>query len=760
MCNQSVMRARHHLITALPLLGMLSASPLQAQIEEIVVTAQKREQNLQDVPISVQAFGSEQLEKLGWGDVAKLDEQVSGMFFGDMSANRPRVFLRGIGTTKFDIGAETAVAVFVDDVYIPRFSSILSGLVDVERIEVLKGPQGTLYGRNVTGGAIKIVNKAPTEDFEGFFEAGIGNFSLGEVKGAVSGSLLPNRMLGRLAISHRSQDGPHEDTVTGNSNGAVDTVARGALSFIVSDDLNVGVGVSYIRQDAEGQMFDWKPNPTNPLVFLNSPLKSAAVQAALPGVTSDQRSDAYNLPGFIDQEGITATVKINWTLDDFQLVSITSYIDDEMQSAEDFDATSFEAQHAFVDQQSAVFSHELRLASLPGGLLSFDNRLNWQLGVYYFRDDSEREDKFIRGEDGLFAAIAGGLGSVPPFSVMPVAITDVFDVEIETTSTALFGQGTFDVTDKLALTLGLRYTEDKKDMRYDATTSAIAVPPVPVPFTLTDDLEFSATDYRFAVDYHFLDNLMGYASYSRGFKSGGVQSSVGVASAALPFDEEVLKALEFGFKSRWLDNHVQLNVSAFRYVYEDQQVLTSLLVGGTPVPITDNVASSTMYGAEMDAAVFISEQLAITANYSYLDATYDEYLQAATGADLSGNQMIYTPEHSYNLGVSYLMPLGEFGELDLRADYSWKDNVYYDVDNTRDLGEQNAQGVINLSGSLSWGDNGRYALTVFCNNCADKDYSVNKLVLPNPGVLGGGVAGAAISMARGLEFGARFRVNI
>ncbi len=721
-------------IVILPL-AISDMSTAQGRVlEEVVVTAQKREQSLQNVPAAVEAFSAEAIEEAGWEDLNRLQEAVPALTIGGESKARPYVTIRGVGTRKFNIGTDGSIGLFVDEIYNARFSSILSGIMDLERIEVLKGPQGTLYGRNTIGGAINVITRRPTNEFEGRVKLNVGNYDFYELTGTVSGPIVDNRLLGRLSASVSDVEGVYEDTVSGNDSNHEVNSARGSIVFRPDDFWDLTLIADYHDIDSDASLSDVEPGDPFGVVLVSP--ADPRVPAVVENGQKDPFSNAFSSPGFVDREELQLSLKAKRSGDNFEFTSISSYSDEDYSEARDFDATILTPWAHRIEQNSSQFSQEFRLSSVAGGWGNFDERLTWVVGAYYFYDDGEREDAFDSTADSIL---------FPAFLDIEVD-TNSFNLDLETTSYALYGQATYALSDRLNLTLGLRYSDDEKEFTSSASTLH-PLPPVTESYSVSDTIEFDSTDPKVTIDYRVADEVMIYATYSTGYKSGGIQTVVGNPTDALDsYDEEELTNIELGIKSRWWDQRLQLNATLFNYDFDNQQVQSITLDNGAPIATTQNAAESEMDGAELEILALLGDSLTLDFKYAWLDASFDEF--SSGEGDYSGNDMPGAPEHAVSAQLTHRTELDNGGALTLSALYSWKDDQYFDFANT-DLALQKDYEVINLG---AWWDlpDGRTRIRVYCDNCSDEEYMLNFTAWPS--LFGGGL--------RNWDYGRRYGAEI
>lgn len=683
-------------------------------LEEIVVTAQKRSENLQEVPAVVSAFSGDFVENAGWHAVDKLENAVPSVVFDGPSRSRPWISIRGIGSSRFDLGSEQSVGVFVDDVYQTRASSVLSSLVDVERIEILRGPQGTLYGRNTIGGAINIISRKPTNETEGRVSAGFGNDGTYSVGGMLSGALAEDKVLARVSAAYSDYEGGMFDTNAGTDNGEEETALKATFVVIPNDAHTLTLNASYTR--AESDLFFASAYFVSGPIPFASPFTVAAQPGVIAEANSDRRSAALNASETSGEfrENTSLSAKFEGGYDNVDLTWIASATWDDTGAGGDFDGHSLDVLRQYADQSSFQHTQEVRLSSVPGGALTFGDKLEWLLGAYYFHEDGSRRDRYWGGKDSVFSLLDTMLNGAAPGSE-PFT---TYDVDLQTESFAFFGQGTWALTEKAGLTVGLRYTHDKKSFVYDASASAPNIPPVYAPFTIEDAPVFSSVDPRITLDYQLTDDALVYATYTQGFKSGGVQYAVGdPVAAAQYFEPEHLSMVEVGLKSRLLDNRLQLNAAAYHYDFKDQQLLSLAVINGTPTAVTQNAGRSKYFGFELDSIAAITPDFTLTANYAFTDAAFDEFLSPVMG-DLSGNRVPRAPKHAFTLGANYLMSLSDDATIEWRAEYAWKDDYFLEVTN-HPVSVQEDTGVLNVSATVALVDE-KLKLRFYCDNCTNE----------------------------------------
>ncbi|MDA5194046.1 TonB-dependent receptor [Govanella unica] len=650
-----------------------------AGLEEIVVTAQKRAGNIQDTPVAITALTGDALERLGMGSLSDISKQAPGLTFTTIGLRSPFLFMRGIGTGSFDIGSDPSIAVFIDDLYLPRFTALQVSLEDIERVEVLKGPQGALFGRNTEGGAISIITSRPTDHLTAKATLEAGNKKYLAFRGSISGPLVADKLLARVSVSGQRRDGWVENTVSGvDALGLKGYSGRGQLEYR-GEDINLLLTASYGRDKPTAATFS---NVTKN-VFLMSP--ASPLFGHVPS-SFDPEKQAYDTDGFQRRTEYLLSGKIDWDIGFATLTSITGYLKHEFQELHDLDGTEAFVLNRYADEGSKTFSQELRLTSDKTG--AFD----WIIGGFYYKDKAHRLDQWQLGRDsGISRTFAGQ---------QTVIIND--NLAVETESYAIFGQLGYDITDQLRLQLGARYTSDKKDADR-ATSRNISTPLLFNPYTLATGKKWHAFDPQASLQYKPNDDVMVYVSYSEGFKSGGFQPAVaGNASiAGAIFDPEGVQSYEAGVKSMFFDNRLRLNIAAFHVKYKNLQFLSANgeVSPGVPLIVVTNAASSQTDGVEIEMQAAITENFQLSGGYSYLDAKFKKYIDGS-GVNHSGNQMIRTPKHQVFGSANYSIPLA-VGRINVMGDINYRSRLFFNPENTVSVSQK---------GYTLWGGRIEYAL--------------------------------------------------
>lgn len=692
--------------------GLAAAGMAQGVLEEIIVTAQKREESLQDLAASITAFNSAAIEERRLGDMANLAMATPGVSYRE-NANSAQVSIRGVGLLVVNGVAEANVATHVDGVFQPRTSASTLQMEDMERIEILRGPQGTLYGRNATGGTINYVSAKPTDEFEGSVTAGFGDYDWKKFSGYVSGPLIDDSVSGRLSAYYDERDGYYDnifldrDTFGSESKGV-----RGAISWTPTDNLSVDLSARHDEQENDGGAVQALLRGTNPIVDGLEASGQIPVGSVIQDL--DSHETAAELFGSSEKETNAFVAEINYDLNDnISIKSLTGYTDHEFEDLIDGDGTNLgivnvgnasknERRHA----ESQAFSQEFNFSGA-----TFDDRLNWLVGLYYFTEDHDFMSPIEFPDPAVQVILGQGVALLSqeqgPF-------------EEETESKAVFADVTYAMTDDVRLGLGVRYTEDTKDF---TQTSMVELDlGVPITVVSCEDLEinqeFDHTNYRVRAEWDVANDAMVYAQWQDGFKDGGLNVSV----CNDTFPEEEIDAWEVGAKTSWLEGKLVLNLSAFYYGYDNLQILkfeNAVDIAVEPVP------ESTIQGAEIELLAGIADNWVLDVGVALLDAEIDEFeaFDASNPQlgvqDLSGNGLPQTPDHTINVGLEYGLDT-DIGSFQLRGEVFYSDSFNFSTfDNSYEA--QDDYTVLNLYANYT-NPSDSYMLRAFVRNATDEEY--------------------------------------
>lgn len=644
------------------------------RLESIVVTAQKRAEDVQDVPIAITALSSSTLEKQRVTDVTSLDNLVPGLRIAaaDAAAN-PKIFIRGAGLNDFNPTSSSGVGLYADGVYIGSPLAQFSTFYDLDRVEVLRGPQGTLYGRNTTGGAINVISKRPTFSPEGYASVEAGNFGSVELNAAYGGPIVGDKLAFRIAGQYAEDDGYSTNAVTGNKVNNTERYAlRGSLLYTPDDLTDILLTVNTFSnrggavQPKSRQLFPADPSAAGPdsvcaPAFFRSGLCTDALGFA------DTSADPYTITADVEGKDKvdlwSAALTIDREIGDLTLTSITAYQDVERSAHENTDSSPLQMLEAFYNNTQEQFSQELRLAS-------DGERLKWVVGGYYMKDTTTSDSAYdiLRILRPLFITPENPTGVSPENSVIYLG----YPYTQKTDSYAIFGQADYELAPGLILTAGLRWSADEKSMDY----STIAEGVLPV-FSYRADKTFSDWSGKVGLKYDLTDTTNIYASYSRGYKSGGFfGGNADSPEQIAPYENETVNAYEIGSKSDLWDNRLRMNLSGFYYDYQDIQAYSTVERNGLTVQVLDNAAGAEMYGAEAEFTVMPIDNLDLSLGLAWLHAKYGDY--NSLGDDYSGNQMPQAPEYSLTSRAAYAINTKTGVVITPSIDVSYRSKVYFD----------------------------------------------------------------------------------
>lgn len=650
-------------------------------LEDIIVTAQKRSENLQDVPIAVSSLKATQLEAVGVSSVVDLRVAIPAL----NSTNTIGYFtstIRGVGSFSFGPGIESPIALYVDGVYIAAPQASTLSLNNIASIEVLKGPQGTLFGRNATGGLIQVTTATPSQERQGRFSLSYGNYETVTAAGYVAGGV-GEGLAGDLAVYYKTQgNGFGKNITTGSDVNKVDHEFSMRSKWVW--DAHDGTTVTLI-----GDYSDVKDSQST---FSNFPGK---LSGFIPGRIAPDLG--YNSESDFDTLhqgwGAGGSLRIDQDIGTVRLSSITAYRKSRYDFREDLDFTSQPLTYLDQIQRDRQFSQELQVSSTEKG------PLQWTAGLYYFNLKS----------------------SLDPFILSRANIDGTY-LSLENTqkaeSSAVYGQATYEVATNTRLTLGGRFTKERrqeKNAQLDLTIVPIAMT---IPISFPDrKVNFSKFTWRISLDHRFSDGVLAYASYNRGFKSGGYNTfDPGFA----PFRPETLDAYELGLKTELLDRRLRMNVAGFYYDYSDIQVPK---IGVAAADIV-NGATARIYGLDADITAVISNALSLTGGVGWISPKFRSFPNCPTAsaqggtplieAPCDGNQIPFASKLTFSLAANYTVPLAG-GELQATGNVYYNSGVFFEPDNFL---KQDRYAL--LGGALKWKSAEGLSVGIFGKNLTDR----------------------------------------
>ena len=672
-------------------------------LDAITVSARKREESLQEVPVAVTAFTADGLDKLNVEDISDLDSFVPNLtvYAARGSSSTLTAYIRAVGQSDPLWGVDPGVGLYLDDVYIARPQGALLDVFDVERIEVLRGPQGSLYGKNTIGGAIKYVSSALEEEFYGRGSVTVGNYSQLDTKASVN-LPLGGGWASRIAVASLSRDGYGENVRTGQEVSDKEILAaRATLGYLGSPDFSAKFTA------------DWMDD------------QSGVRGAQMLGInrfapTAQPLADRYDvrngMPNVNDTSMKGASATLSWNIGDaWVLKSVTAYRESDTETNIDFDTlpnTIADVKAFYSDDQT---SQEFQLNYDAGGA--------------------------VRGVTGLYW-FTGSAGGQVLNNFFGLSFGDTQGV-VDTDSVAVYGEFTWDFAERWALTLGGRYTDEKKTAdvyNIGYTDATFTRPSGVVAADFEDSVSFQNFSPKVSLDFKLSDEVLLYALASRGFKSGGFNiraQATAVPRSRLPFDDETVTTFEVGAKNAFLDSRLFVNLAYFNSDYTDIQLSVFTAVPGSNPPIFfgdfANAGEGTVKGVELEYQALLTENFSLQGNFAWLDAKYDEFI--TNNVNVADSQRFTNaPERSAAISALHSLPLASGGSLSTRVSYSYQSEVYP----TTDLSEVIKQpGYGLVSAGLIWQTAGAWRFALEGANLADKEYRTTGYNIPALGILTG-----------------------
>lgn len=780
------------LVSAIAATTVMLGTPALAQIEEIIITAEMRDTNVQETPLAVTAVSSEMMESRNQTNLVQISAQAPNVSLTQGGSNNgPSMlaFIRGVGQTDFNYAVEPGVGIYVDDVYFPTLTGTLMDLLDLDRVEILRGPQGTLSGRNSIGGSIKLFSRKPDTGAGARIGATLGSYDRTDLSGASDFTLIDDKLYARIAGISRSEDGyvdrldygcTHpgsgvpsflaggdlQGCKLGTLGGRNVTALRGQLRWYATDDLEVNVAYDRTNEDSEpaasvllGVYEDTQTtNGYGAGTFLNSTIDGSPIYYGNqfvpygPNRGDPVINDPYvNYATFMDPNAPTATrpyspvsvppisllnqwgtsISVDWDLSDtLSLKSITAYREYEATWAQDVDGSPMHSQHLLQHLEHRMASQELRLSGI-----AFNDFMDYTIGAFLFDQDGTLE-----GNVNLYYAQLNFIHGADP---------------TPSDTKALFANTTFHLTDDMNLTAGLRYSEDHKDYTFfrsnpDGTLPepcTVAGPPSDIGnppncalaglYDVGDTFEDDRVDWRVALDYQFSDNMMVYAQTSTGYKAGGINPRPYFEVQIETVQPEEILSYEIGFKSNLWDNRLQLNGAYFFNEYTDiqlQQTACELPGGGFGGPCLQpgNAGDADVQGIELEAMLVLDNGFSLDASISTFDF---EYTRISPNVAVTEDMITpFSPELKYSVGAQYEYLMGNGSSLTGRMDVSYQDDIYANPTNA----PSNLIDSYSLvNGRVTWRPgNGDWTASFEVNNLTDEVYYLNVYDQYNPGSSG------------------------
>lgn len=677
-------------------------------LEEITVTAQKRSESIMDVPISISAVSSEELSDFFIQDALDIQSHMPNLSIG-LEFGIPRISIRGVALSSSFIGIDPSVAMHIDGAVVSPAQAQLGAFFDLDRVEVLRGPQGSLYGRNATGGSVNLISKRPTEEFDGYGMQSFGNYNMSTTELAVGGPLVDNVLLGRVALKVSKRDGYGENDALGGDVDDLDQLSgRVSLQFNPSDSLSILLTADRQEQDDQAYILHYVEADGTNDPGTNPPI-------GVPGLTADDPRDYRSnyAPAYNDREINGFTALVSWEINDvWSLESISAYRDYEGTNVQDLDSS---LSPGFV----SAYTNEAETRSQEFQLHYEQDKLKGLVGLYYFEEEDINDTPV--GVDPL--------GVNGPVSA-PILVQGELDIE----AWAAFANFTYSLNEKWSLSLGARYSDEERSKEDLFTVFG-------TPLSFADEGDWDDLTVNVGVEYHPNDNMFWYAKYSEGFKSGA-----GALGQISPFvDPEIVDSYEVGMKGQFYDNTLRLSLAAFYNDFTDMQLARTVPApGGAFGSLFENAGESTIRGVEAEFTFLVSSEFMLDGFVGYLDTEIDEYTSinvldpcSGLGAscdpsdpatyalqDFAGNELAQAPELTAGLGAEYTFVFDNNASLIFYAQVNYKSETFFTPFNSANVQED---GVTTYSGNIKYiHPNGKFTVNAWGKNLGDEEYYTSK----------------------------------
>lgn len=688
-------------------------------LEEIIVTAQRREENLQKVPIAVSAFSGEAARAADIHSIGDIATRVPSLTFSPFAPGQSIISLRGVSSNDDGAGTDNSVAVFLDDVYVGGLAAVAFDLFDLEAAEILRGPQGTLFGKNAIGGAINIRSIKPnTEESKGSVQATLGNYQQRDIRGYATGPL-SDSFAGKLSFSKRENDGYVKNVLLNKRQKNEDVQSiRGQLLYF-TDSFEALITAEHMQDNSEDM----------------GRIPVTGISAAFDANGGDRDHVRNPIDGFSDRESTQFSVKLTQQFDAGELVSITAIRDFEstwnMDSVgEPFsipgpilnsngdDVSSLAGVNDDINEEVDALSQEFRWSSDLSG------DFNYVAGFFYLQEETHRIEKFH---------LTAGLGR--PADILDLAV-DTSDQDNETTSYALFGQLTWNASENLTVNFGARYTYEEKELDNISIAGGFGI--INNSFTASIKDDWSDFSPKISLDYALSDSTLVYASVAQGFKSGGFPAAPSRVEDFTSIDPEEATSYEIGMKADLMGSTLRINTSIYFMDYEALQVQRFGVDEGAPatdfgVFQTLNAGDAEVSGFELESTWLVTERFTLSGSYSYTNSEFvDTVLIDSQGnpLDVSGQDLNRAPKTKFSLTAEYTQPLSS-GELKFRVDNRYTGENRQDI--FADASRQ--PGFHVTDARVSWLSEGeKWGITAWGKNITDEEYIAHSYIV-GPGVI-------------------------
>ena len=701
----------------LPAMASAQSAPTNTQensyaIDEVTVTARRRQEAMQDVPLAVSAMGAEELRNQQISDVSQIAMQVPSFTFQSQNALESEMFIRGVGSARLNSAtSDPSIGTFLDEIYIGRRGVATPPIFDLERIEVLRGPQGTIFGKNVVGGAINMITAKPTQEFDAGASVAVGNYSTIMADGFVSGPI-NEKLSARIAVNREQHDGYAHNVIRNEElEDLTSTAVRGTLLWEINDDMRLTVVADASKTDSGGSSRHAVDDPNSPgFGFIT------------PNISTDPRTNYSPYEQYANRKTSGLMARFEWDIGNMSLVYLSGLRNGEGHIA--WTQAGAGSPPSITDSTLRQYedykglTQEVRLQSDP------DKRLRWSTGAYFLREDVKRSSR-----NTAISFLPGGPGSTRD----TLDGDNQFIASSKTQSYGVFGEFDFDLRENLTLSVGGRYSIDEKKL--DSRAEILSLGPdgdlySPAPlleeYRINPSKDWSQFTPRIALEWKPTDDILVYGAYSTGYKGGGWQGATpDRAAAQKAYDPEHANSYELGVKADWMNGRLRTNIAAFRTDFEDLQV--ELLDDVALTLVVANAANAVIQGLELEFKVRATHWLTLSASGSYIDATYKDYIDPLRGVNYGGNRIQRTPEYQYSLSADIDYPIHEKFNFIASANYSHQDTMFWGPENTN---REPSYGMMNGRIGVAAPD-GRWSLTVWGRNFTDELYRTS--VIPFAG---------------------------
>lgn len=694
------------------------AKPLEAKqpkqadaslLDAVIVTAQKRTQALEDVPIAISVIDRETLEKGRSHTLADVQQLVPNFSFD--RAGTATLSLRGIGGGGRNIGFDPRVGVYLDGVYVGQSQALNMPLFDIAQVDVLRGPQGYLFGRNTVAGAVNITTEAPSPVFDYRLRAVAGNHDTAEFHGSVTGPL-GNSVSGKLSASHESRSGYTRNRFNGSYLDDLNRFStRGQLRFETSEKLTIDVYGDYSRADEN--------------TLVGQPT-TGFFDVQIPGLPLPKRQVDFNTTPFIDVTLYGGSTNATYRMDNgHTLTSVTGYRDVAQRRQNDTDYSNKDILHINFNDKFKQFSQELRLGSPDEG------RARYVFGLYYLHEDADSARSARIGQD-MNAIVPLPAGSPVPFAPVGLAFGLTAGsvvpaiANVKTEDLAVFGAFDYDLVERLTLNLGARYTHETKDIVFNLDGSKSGGFRIATLNNFRDSRSDGSFNPTAGLTFALAEHVNVYAKYASGFKSGGWNIdflNAGQIATGFDFDTETVDSYEVGLKGVAMDGRLRFDMAAFHNQFDNYQVFQFVaLGGGASVLQLRNAAKVETRGVEFSTSFQANRNLRLSGNFGYVDATFDKFPNGGPGgADLSGHELP-APSFTAALTLDYGVALPALaGRLDFYGEYSYRGSFFSGANNDPVLERIGSRNLVNARLGYSH-DSGRYGVSLWARNLFNRDF--------------------------------------